>query len=343
MCTVKVETLTGLLETSQLRRKDTGVEQQISLPSHQTLPLTSQVSSPNEEVNMVLMVRWNMALIALAVLLIFFITLILSFRGEGRTNLNPSSIYKDQGIPVGSSEAGCVVQPLVNLSQLRHYLNTVEAPCMTMRQFGGRAPAAHDGLKLACLDCQYNIQPGSCIVLSFGVNNDWGFEDDFAEYNCKVHSFDPTMDVEDHQRAPNIQFYRLGLSNYKGTKSLGQMRGSKKMSRVDRYENILKRLNLTDSVIDYLKIDIELSELDFFQDMFFSSPHLLRNIKQIGMEVHHKLEGVSDVGGSSVYQQFWKYYQLMHCYGFRVILMYTHSRRSMWREVLWGRLGDCSP
>ena len=44
-------------------------------------------------------------------------------------------------------------------------------------------------------------------------------------------------------------------------------------------------------MVDYLKLDVELSELEFFQDMFFNTPHLLANVKQIAMEVHHDDEG----------------------------------------------------
>ena len=56
--------------------------------------------------------------------------------------------------------------------------------------------------------------------------------------------------------------------------------------QVDRYENILKKLNLIEKNIDYLKIDIEGSELDFFFDVFTRSPNVMKNIKQIGMEIH---------------------------------------------------------
>ena len=60
---------------------------------------------------------------------------------------------------------------------------------------------------------------------------------------------------------------------------------------VDRYENLLARAGLHGRVVDYLKLDVELSELEFFQDMFFNTPHLLAGVKQIAMEVHHDVEG----------------------------------------------------
>lgn len=63
------------------------------------------------------------------------------------------------------------------------------------------------------------------------------------------------------------------------------------MVPVDRYENLLQRAGVEDRVIDYLKIDIELSELEFFQDIFFNTPHLLADVKQIAIDVHHDDEG----------------------------------------------------
>lgn len=55
---------------------------------------------------------------------------------------------------------------------------------------------------------------------------------------------------------------------------------------MDRYENILKKLALSEKEIDYLKIDIEGSEINFFNDVIKNSPHLLQRVKQIGMEIH---------------------------------------------------------
>ena len=52
------------------------------------------------------------------------------------------------------------------------------------------------------------------------------------------------------------------------------------------YAGILTRLDLTNTMIDYLKIDIEGDEIHFFEEIFTVSFQYLRNIKQIGMEIH---------------------------------------------------------
>lgn len=56
--------------------------------------------------------------------------------------------------------------------------------------------------------------------------------------------------------------------------------------QVDRFENLVKQVGESNNVIDYIKLDVELSEIDFLQDMIFNSPHVLHRVKQIAMEVH---------------------------------------------------------
>ena len=49
----------------------------------------------------------------------------------------------------------------------------------------------------------------------------------------------------------------------------------------------MKRLGHTNKRIDYLKIDIEGNEIAVFNDIFKTSPNLLRDrVLQIGMEIH---------------------------------------------------------
>ena len=48
----------------------------------------------------------------------------------------------------------------------------------------------------------------------------------------------------------------------------------------------MKKLNLEDKIIDYFKIDVEKAELDWFENVLYETPHVLDNIKQIGMEIH---------------------------------------------------------
>ncbi|MPC31735.1 hypothetical protein E2C01_025032 [Portunus trituberculatus] len=153
------------------------------------------------------------------------------------------------------------------------------------REFGGKPPAPADGKKFICLDKIFNFTPGKCLIFSFGVNNEWSFEDEMEKFGCKVYAFDPTMGKEDHQRSPNIKFYATGIAHYKGTKRIG-MGNNWSEKKVDRFENLVRQAGEEGREIDYVKLDVELSEIDFLQDMLFNSPHVLAKIKQIGMEVH---------------------------------------------------------
>ncbi|XP_069189388.1 uncharacterized protein [Procambarus clarkii] len=226
----------------------------------------------------------------------------------------------------------CLVAGLETIEQYRSYLHHTENTCAKIVQFGGKPPAPGDGKKFVCLDKRFNIKPGNCTVFSFGINNEWSFEDDFAKFGCKVYAFDPTMGKEDHQRSANVHFQAVGIANYKGTKKIG-MGNNWDMRRVDRFENLVNQLGLAGQVIDYVKLDVELSEVDFLQDMLLNSPHVLRNIKQIAMEVHDDyFKG--DLSQTSRQQVFWPYFMLLRCQDFRLIQSRNAGR---WREVVWAR------
>lgn len=151
------------------------------------------------------------------------------------------------------------------------------------------------------------------------------------------------MGKEDHDRSKNLRFLKLGIGNIKGRKKVG-MDKNFQFLEVDRYENILERLGLTNTIIDYIKMDVELSEIDFFQDLFRNSPHLIKNIKQMEVEVHHGyhgegIEGSPGQGGEmspmSTFQIFWQYFHELRCHGFKVADVTHGHMGSKWSEPLW--------
>jgi hypothetical protein len=64
--------------------------------------------------------------------------------------------------------------------------------------FGGRwfsLGGCIDGNKFVCLDRLYHhIQNGNCLIYSFGISDDWTFEEAMANLGCTVRTFDPTID-----------------------------------------------------------------------------------------------------------------------------------------------------
>ncbi|ROT81094.1 hypothetical protein C7M84_000148 [Penaeus vannamei] len=103
--------------------------------------------------------------------------------------------------------------------------------------------------------------------------------------------------------------------------------------QVDRFENLVKDAGMEGKPIDVVKLDVELSEVDFMQDMLFNSRHVLRNVKQIAMEIHSDLtkDSVSQI---TSHQVFWPYLQLMRCAGFKIIFSRSGGR---WREVVFAQ------
>ncbi|XP_050716951.1 uncharacterized protein LOC126998844 isoform X2 [Eriocheir sinensis] len=154
-----------------------------------------------------------------------------------------------------------------------------------------------------------------------------------TETTCSdmVYAYDPTMGKKDHQRSPNVTFFATGIGNYQGTKKVGM--GNKwSEQKVDRFENLVSAVGEEGREIDYVKLDVELSEIDFLQDILFNSPHVLAKIKQIAMEVHDGAD--KGLGQTTTHQVFWPYFMLMRCMGFKLI---SSRNAGAWREVVWAR------
>lgn len=56
-----------------------------------------------------------------------------------------------------------------------------------------------------------------CTVFSFGINNEWTFDDALVRHGCRVFSFDPGMGVGSHSRAAGHRFEPLGIGVQNGT------------------------------------------------------------------------------------------------------------------------------
>ncbi|XP_063599590.1 uncharacterized protein LOC134775909 isoform X1 [Penaeus indicus] len=226
----------------------------------------------------------------------------------------------------------CNVPALETYSQFVSALKTLETHCSHPKTFGGPPKGKHDAKKIICLDERFKIDPQNCSVFSFGINRDFSFEDGMARYGCQVFAYDPTMGVDDHQRSEKVRFFATGISNYNGMKLVG-MSKSWSMQKVDRFENLVKAVGMEGKTIDVVKLDVELAELDFMQDMLFNSRHVLKNIKQIAMEIHSDLYK-KDIGQLSSHQVFWPYLNMMRCAGFKLI---TTRSGGKWREVVWAQ------
>nr|XP_027239141.1 uncharacterized protein LOC113830138 [Penaeus vannamei] len=261
-----------------------------------------------------------------------------SLKGPERTDLNKmSEVPFQKGERETTEEVvildkKCSLRTSLDSDKLYRYMEKVTAKCEMPVMVGGTARTKEPYIwneKWMCLDARFNILPGKCLVYSFGISTDWSFDDDMDKrFNCKVNCFDHTISKKDHNRSSNINFYATGIAAVKGAK-------------VDRYINILRRLGHENATIDYLKIDVEGAELQFFEDVFTNTPEVLNNIKQIGMEIH---PGKSE----NRKKLYLRYIQLLECLGFKLIFSHilnvpqTQFRekgevRSCCYELVWAQ------
>ncbi|KAL7642978.1 UNVERIFIED_CONTAM: hypothetical protein RMT77_006267 [Armadillidium vulgare] len=295
-------------------------------------------------------------------LLIAVLTSLLCFLTYYRINdLNPINLWMNSETAdknlVSSTQSEeddyneCEIPPLTDLEDFFDYGKREKYQCENLKEIGGNK-RINDGSKFVCLDEKFQIVRNDCIVLSFGISYEWSFDDGMYNLGCTVYAFDPTMGTDDFDRKPKMHFYNLGLSNFKGMKKLTK---GKTKFKVDRYENILLKLNLTEKKIDYLKIDIEGSEMDFFDDVLTNSSHLLKNVKQIGVEIHSGRipKGVinEETIKNGIFYRLWREMHQLECNNFQ-LLHYEQNRvkgnhfkfrnrtESTCYEIVWVNVGS---
>ena len=156
--------------------------------------------------------------------------------------------------------------------------------CKLVHDFGGKMlanPSGFDGQKSICLDPLVRPKSGNCIVYSFGINNDWSFDEALEKYGCQVFAFDPSMGKQDHDHSEKVHFYNMGL----GEKDYTSDKGWKIRALDSIYKMLTKEAHLSqEKVIDYLKIDIELAEWKVIPQIIKSG--MLKKVRQLGIEFH---------------------------------------------------------
>ncbi|XP_064109715.1 uncharacterized protein LOC135217676 [Macrobrachium nipponense] len=166
-----------------------------------------------------------------------------------------------------------------------------------------------DGNKALCLDSEVAPNPRKCIVLSFGIGNDFSFDDQMMSklmstksgvykcaafphrFGCQVYSFDFSMTNWTHRSyGPNRHFLSLGLShsNIKGINFTYEHEGENRAISTSMLtlNSILDVLDIRDREISYLKMDIENAEWKVLQQVLKTSPSVLDRVLQLSLEVH---------------------------------------------------------
>ncbi|GAU89551.1 hypothetical protein RvY_02090 [Ramazzottius varieornatus] len=143
--------------------------------------------------------------------------------------------------------------------------------CRRKQNIGGNYDfGSLDGSKTICLDAMYF---NNCLIYSFGIGDDWSFDDELHDAGCEIYSFDPTISLQAYRRNRKHWFYPWGLQTEANTTKKWEML---------TLNNIKHRLRHEHRRIDILKMDVEGAEWKFFQ----SGPRDFREIGQLIVEFH---------------------------------------------------------
>ena len=144
--------------------------------------------------------------------------------------------------------------------------------CRNYKRFGNKMGGGYE----LCLDPPLLQKGKKCVAFSFGIQNDFSFDDDIGTIlNCTVHSFDPSMRPQEYARSNNTYFHNIGVgaANYKSSNGWPMY----------RFSDIRKILGY--GVIDIVKMDIEDSDWPVLRDIVESGEASMF-IKQIALEMH---------------------------------------------------------
>lgn len=138
-----------------------------------------------------------------------------------------------------------------------------------------------------CFDEPYTPSP-PCLVYSFGIDYDFRFEDKMGRLGCDVYSFDPSMNVQSHNRSEKVRFFNIGI----GTSNADSFKpkedkytaNSKKLWQIKTLPALKKMFGHENRKLDVLKMDIETYEWNVVKDLMDDKSFL--QTKQLALEWH---------------------------------------------------------
>ncbi|XP_042867587.1 uncharacterized protein LOC122250296 [Penaeus japonicus] len=176
--------------------------------------------------------------------------------------------------------------------RLKWFLTNPTASCKKLRRLGGRSClGAYDGAKLVCLDTGVAPTARNCLVYSFGVGNDFTFDEQMQDFGCEVHAFDHDADhdVYDHRIGPSVIFHkaRVGFKTgyFKYCEESPSGMECDPFIRYQTFEDIRRSLGHETRNLDYLKMDIEGGEW-IVLDNIMRTTNALNATSQISLEIH---------------------------------------------------------
>jgi hypothetical protein len=161
--------------------------------------------------------------------------------------------------------------------------------CSVPDALGDGSLCQSDGT-LLCNEYVSHADDEDCLVYTFGIANQWNFEDWIGYKNCEVHAHDPTTkyrEVHEAHQAKNVHFHYQGLGVPGKTTThftgYGQMGGPMmtlgELWRDHGHAASNRRISL-------LKIDCEGCEFEAFHQLATAEPEVVSQVCTIILEVH---------------------------------------------------------
>ena len=182
------------------------------------------------------------------------------------------------------------------LSVQEDYYKVISKPnqnaCTILKRFSGTwAPDCgfNDGEKLICMENLYrDLQNDTCLVYSFGLENNWDFEVFLAKIGCTVHAYDPTTHwtrPDNSYNLSNLHYHQVGIGLDNGNLPLQTENGEEELFPVKTLQKLLKENGDWGKNISYLKMDVEGNEIWCLNQWLKSE--VMQNVQQFGIEMHN--------------------------------------------------------
>lgn len=200
------------------------------------------------------------------------------------TNLSSSKIYEKEN------------PTIAEMFEYFHWPNS--SACKFAVDFGfniivTESVQAPDGHKAVCLDPFISPKYNECLAYSFGINNEWTFDEAMSQFGCNVYSFDPSMGLSNQEISERIHFLSIGLTE--ANSSQLKYPSSWNMKSLSSIYEMLEREHGA-KPIDVLKMDIEFSEWDVIPSFIQSG--MSEKVKQLAVEIHFHSEDSLEVFSS---------------------------------------------